>query len=194
MSKITIPALLIRGGTSKGLFFNEADLPPAGEKRDRLLLSIMGSPDPSGMQDELPKQIDFKVLEPMIHCLGKAAAEIMKIPYNAALRIAWVSSSKNPDVNIVSRISTEGRMHHAYTGTGAINLACAAKIPGTIPFKIVQKTLKSTNENAAINIAHPSGIMQVNAIVVKNNSGKWIAQSSVFIRTAKIIMAGEVFA
>jgi len=35
----------MRGGTSKGLFFMEKDLPPAGEIRDQELLSIMGSPD-----------------------------------------------------------------------------------------------------------------------------------------------------
>lgn len=36
----------MRGGTSKGLFFNAADLPPPGTERDRLLLRVMGSPDP----------------------------------------------------------------------------------------------------------------------------------------------------
>ncbi|HLX54193.1 MAG TPA: PrpF domain-containing protein, partial [Aquella sp.] len=47
---IKVKAALIRGGTSKGLFFNESDLPADNAKRDQLLLSIMGSPDPSGMQ------------------------------------------------------------------------------------------------------------------------------------------------
>jgi 2-methylaconitate cis-trans-isomerase PrpF len=41
----SIPCTLMRGGTSKGLFFREEDLPPAGAERDRLLLSVMGSPD-----------------------------------------------------------------------------------------------------------------------------------------------------
>lgn len=41
-----IPAVLMRGGTSKGLFFHERDLPPAGPARDALLLEVMGSPDP----------------------------------------------------------------------------------------------------------------------------------------------------
>jgi 2-methylaconitate isomerase len=36
----------MRGGTSKGLFLHEADLPRRSEARDRLLLRIMGSPDP----------------------------------------------------------------------------------------------------------------------------------------------------
>ena len=35
----------MRGGTSKGLFFMESDLPARGEGRDELLLELMGSPD-----------------------------------------------------------------------------------------------------------------------------------------------------
>lgn len=45
VSKQRIPCTIMRGGTSKGLFFMEKDLPPAGEKRDRILLELMGSPD-----------------------------------------------------------------------------------------------------------------------------------------------------
>lgn len=40
-----IPATLMRGGTSKGLYFDVRDLPPPGEARNRLLLAAMGSPD-----------------------------------------------------------------------------------------------------------------------------------------------------
>ncbi len=43
----------MRGGTSKGVFFNLSDLPEsaqvAGEARDALLLRIIGSPDPGGV-------------------------------------------------------------------------------------------------------------------------------------------------
>ena len=40
-----IPCLLMRGGTSKGPFFNEADLPSDTATRDRVLLAAVGSPD-----------------------------------------------------------------------------------------------------------------------------------------------------
>ena len=42
---VPIPCMYMRGGTSKGPFFNEADLPSDKATRDRVLLSIMGSPD-----------------------------------------------------------------------------------------------------------------------------------------------------
>jgi 2-methylaconitate cis-trans-isomerase PrpF len=38
--------MIIRGGTSKGLYFLDRDLPPAGKDRDQALLALMGSPDP----------------------------------------------------------------------------------------------------------------------------------------------------
>ncbi|MEW8083237.1 MAG: 2-methylaconitate cis-trans isomerase PrpF [Candidatus Thiodiazotropha endolucinida] len=50
--QIRIPATYMRGGTSKGVFFNLEDLPePArvpGQARDKLLLRVIGSPDPYG--------------------------------------------------------------------------------------------------------------------------------------------------
>jgi len=48
--QIKIPATYMRGGTSKGVFFRLQDLPEAaqtpGEARDKLLLRVIGSPDP----------------------------------------------------------------------------------------------------------------------------------------------------
>ncbi|WP_105170057.1 2-methylaconitate cis-trans isomerase PrpF [Pseudoalteromonas sp. T1lg23B] len=50
--QIKVPATYMRGGTSKGVFFNLTDLPPqaqvAGPERDALLLRVIGSPDPYG--------------------------------------------------------------------------------------------------------------------------------------------------
>ena len=40
-----IPCTLMRGGTSKGLYFHEHDLPSERGLRDRVLLAAMGSPD-----------------------------------------------------------------------------------------------------------------------------------------------------
>lgn len=54
--QIRIPATYMRGGTSKGVFFNLKDLPDlaqvAGEARDALLLRVIGSPDPYGKQTD----------------------------------------------------------------------------------------------------------------------------------------------
>lgn len=52
--QIKIPATYIRGGTSKGVFFRRQDLPEVaqepGEARDKILMRVIGSPDPYGQQ------------------------------------------------------------------------------------------------------------------------------------------------
>ena len=54
--QIKIPATYVRGGTSKGVFFNLTDLPEsaqvAGAARDALLQRVSGSPDPYGKQTD----------------------------------------------------------------------------------------------------------------------------------------------
>jgi 2-methylaconitate cis-trans-isomerase PrpF len=63
----TIPFTYYRGGTSKALFFHAKDLPPPGKLRDRLLLRLMGSPDPmqiDGMGGTHPVTSKIAVLSP----------------------------------------------------------------------------------------------------------------------------------
>ena len=54
--QIKIPATYMRGGTSKGVFFNLADLPAQAQQpgayRDAMLLRVIGSPDPYGKQTD----------------------------------------------------------------------------------------------------------------------------------------------
>jgi len=55
-AQFKIPATYMRGGTSKGVFFNLEDLPAAaqvpGPARDAMLLRVIGSPDPYGKQTD----------------------------------------------------------------------------------------------------------------------------------------------
>jgi len=54
LPQVKIAATYMRGGTSKGVFFRLQDLPDAarvpGAARDRLLMRVIGSPDPYGKQ------------------------------------------------------------------------------------------------------------------------------------------------
>ncbi|MCL1096139.1 2-methylaconitate cis-trans isomerase PrpF [Shewanella kaireitica] len=56
LPQIKVPATYMRGGTSKGVFFNLTDLPQAaqvaGPIRDSLLLRVIGSPDPYQKQTD----------------------------------------------------------------------------------------------------------------------------------------------
>lgn len=50
MARKSIRAAFYRGGTSKAVMFNAADLPADKELRDRIFLQVMGSPDAYGRQ------------------------------------------------------------------------------------------------------------------------------------------------
>jgi 2-methylaconitate cis-trans-isomerase PrpF len=48
--RVQVPAVLMRGGTSKALFFRSEDLPEDPALRDRFILAAYGSPDPTRRQ------------------------------------------------------------------------------------------------------------------------------------------------
>src|ERR1700744_5482423 len=49
MSLLSLPAVFMRGGTSRAVMFHACDLPDRGEW-DAIFLGAMGSPDPNGRQ------------------------------------------------------------------------------------------------------------------------------------------------
>jgi 4-oxalomesaconate tautomerase len=75
MTQIAIPCLMLRGGTSKGPYFNAKDLPSSVPARDLALLAAMGSPD--------DRQID-----------GLGGADSL------TSKVAIVAKSARPDVDV----------------------------------------------------------------------------------------------
>lgn len=65
--KSSVPAVYMRGGTSKALFFHERDIPPRGPGRDRFLMRVLGSPDPmqiDGMGGTYPVTSKVAIIRP----------------------------------------------------------------------------------------------------------------------------------
>jgi 2-methylaconitate cis-trans-isomerase PrpF len=50
MDQAFIPAIFMRGGSSKGVFFHARDLPLDRAKQEAIFLAVLGSPDPYGRQ------------------------------------------------------------------------------------------------------------------------------------------------
>lgn len=83
----------MRGGTSKGVFFHEEDLPTDREARDRTLLAIMGSPDPRqidglGGADNLTSKIVIigKSRDPaadVTYTFGQVGIDLPYVSYSA---------------------------------------------------------------------------------------------------------------
>jgi len=70
MTQTAIPCTVMRGGTSKGLYFLASDLPTDRATRDAVLLAAMGSPDPrqiDGMGGAHPLTSKIAVVGPSTH-------------------------------------------------------------------------------------------------------------------------------
>ena len=69
-------------------------------------------------------------------------------------RISLVSESRDDDCQINARIMTSSRsLHHAFTGTGAIALACACATEGTLP----QQMAGAPVRGMPLSFSHASG-------------------------------------
>lgn len=83
------------------------------------------------------------------------------------------------DIDITGRIVTTQTPHHAYAMTGAMSLAAATQLPGTVP-NAVAKT-----ETSEVTIGHPKGTLTVAVDVQGTN-----VESVTVGRTVREIMRG----
>jgi 2-methylaconitate cis-trans-isomerase PrpF len=89
------------------------------------------------------------------------------------------------DMDIVARILSMGKLHHAMTGTGAVGIAAAAAVPGTV----VSKVLGGAREG--MTFGHPSGTLAVGAEARQDENG-WVVTKVVMSRSARRLMEGVV--
>jgi 2-methylaconitate isomerase len=150
---------------------------------------------------EIPKYIAYEKIHPKINLILNESAKMMNIKVTESLRVAWVSSpidykdSMNniitkDSVNILSRITAGNRVHHAHTGTGAINLSIAANIKGTI----VSNAMHREGISNEVTIGHPSGRLTCESEVEFCNQTKlWKVNKAGFFRTSRLIIDGFVY-
>lgn len=114
-----IPARIIRGGSSKGVYLDVRDLPPPGPERDAVILGVFGSPD--------RRQIDglggADKLTSKVAVMGPPTRADCDIDYlfgqvNTELpRIDWRANCGN--------LSAGAALYGALTGAGRIDGGCA---------------------------------------------------------------------
>lgn len=92
------------------------------------------------------------------------------------------------DHDILCRMISMGRPHRAIPITGALCLAAACSLPGTIAMEAVPLRRPGSD----IRIAHPSGITVVDAKVHATPDGPKVEQATIY-RTARRLFEGKVF-
>lgn len=113
-----------------------------------------------------------------------------KIAFVSAPAAYTASSGKSVaavDVDLVARIMSMGKLHHAMTGTGAVAIAVASAVPGTLVHRLLGDAPRSQ-----VRFGHPSGTLGVGAEAVENH-GEWSVSKVIMSRSARRLMDGNVF-
>lgn len=136
MIERTISCLQMRGGTSKGVYFLADDLPSEIEKRDQVLLRIMGSPD--------PRQIDG---------LGGGDALTSKVA------IVALSDRNDSDVNyLFAQVSVDQPIVDTSANCGNI-------LSGVAPFAILRGLVEPNDPETLVRIHNTNTNSRIHARV-----------------------------
>lgn len=136
----------------------------------------------SGIRIGLIKEEEKPLVSPTTHALPKIAIVAASSDYQTNNK-RWIAAK---DTDILSRYISMGLLHRAYAVSGAIALAAAAKIPGTLPNRLVSP------EKTGIMIGHPSGMLYVESTLEKE-AGKWVVTRAANGRTARRLMDGYAY-
>jgi len=93
------------------------------------------------------------------------------------------------EVDVVARMTALQKLHKTYAVTGAVCLGAAAKIEGTVVNEVFGGGRPKAS--TSVRIGHPSGTIQVEIELVKEN-GHLILAKAALSRTARLLMDGFV--
>jgi probable AcnD-accessory protein PrpF len=112
-----------------------------------------------------------------------------KVAFVAAPR-DYVASSGKPvaagDINLLARVMSMGKLHHAMVGTAAFAIDTPPAIPGTLVNQAA-----GGGERSAVRFGHPSGTLRVGAEAVQGD-GEWSVTKAIMSRSARVLMEGWV--
>jgi 2-methylaconitate cis-trans-isomerase PrpF len=126
---------------------------------------------------------------------AEEAAKKMTVPF-----VGFVSEAQDAtlltgdslqagDIDLTARMLSSGQPHRALPLTVSLCTAVAARVEGSV---VHQATRATSDRNAPIRIAMPSGILTV-AADVHNRNGQWHAEQGAFYRTQRRLFEGYVY-
>lgn len=92
------------------------------------------------------------------------------------------------DIDLTSRVISNGQTHRALPLTVSLCMAVAARIEGSVVNEVLRK---GGDVEAPIRIGMPSGILTV-AATVRRKDGGWHAEQGAFYRTQRRMFEGQV--
>jgi probable AcnD-accessory protein PrpF len=89
-------------------------------------------------------------------------------------------------IDLLARIFSMGVLHHAMTGTGAVAIAAAAAVPGTVVSRVA-----AIGKDGRVRFGHTSGVLAVGA-EAGEQAGQWTINKVMLSRSARRLMEGWV--
>jgi 2-methylaconitate cis-trans-isomerase PrpF len=165
--------------------------------------SLTGSESPTELDgaadvlreiEELRQAIPARFLPPSIQhaSRGNLASRLKIAIIGRPLPDPGRSTDSNTEqaVDVVARIVNPERVHKAFAVTGAMNLAAAAALPGSIVTELANRRLSAGRDT--FRIRHPQGVIAPE-VVFDGGSGPPNLRSIGIDRTARRIMNGYVY-
>jgi probable AcnD-accessory protein PrpF len=115
-----------------------------------------------------------------------ATPKVSLVAAPSAYRASGGREVASGDIDVLARILSMGKLHHAFTGTGSIALAAAAALPGSLVSEVAR-----TLPGVPTRIGHASGVLAVGAALVRTRKG-WALEKALLSRSARRIMSGWV--
>jgi 2-methylaconitate cis-trans-isomerase PrpF len=150
---------------------------------------------------ETPQSVDAdRSLSARLEAIRVEAARRMGIPGSAAQpKIAFVAPPTDftaldgaryglDQVDLVARVISMGNCHRAFALTGAMCLAVAARLDGTLVHECTTGATRAAGR-PMLRLGHPSGILPIDAAVSVRDGAPWAERVTVY-RTARRLMEG----
>ena len=161
MTQREIPCLFMRGGTSRGPFFEPGDLPADPDVRDRVLLAAMGSPD--------ARQIDG---------LGGATTLTSKV--------AIVGRSDRPGMD-VDYLFAQVSIDRALVDTAP---SCGNMLAGVGPFAIERGLVTPTADETRVTVFNVNTQSRIESVIQTPGGGGRLRGQPTHRRRARYGRAG----
>jgi 2-methylaconitate cis-trans-isomerase PrpF len=120
--------------------------------------------------------------------VSPAVPKVVVVTPPAAYRTIARAPVEPHAVDLIARIVSMGKVHRAFALTGAMCLAVATRIPGTV----AHEAAGFGEASGDVRIGHPSGVLAVAAAVARGDSGALTARTVTVYRTARRLMEGSV--
>lgn len=144
--------------------------------------------------EESPVEIEANtVVKEKIENIRLAVGEMMNLGdvKNKTVPKMSLLSPPNQGGAISTRTLIPVRVHEAIGVLGAVSVATACLIPGSVAYKIAQ-TKVSENGMTKIDVEHPTGFFTV-SMDVAIEGASIVIRKSALLRTARLLMQGDVF-